>query len=152
VERDRRLEVGVAFLKKGYCQAKQEKSNADMVLGLFPAMYPHKNEMVEIDDNGPIRSIQIKTDRTELLYAWEIAIWTPVFTRFMHDYVSARQRIGDKNKIGINSDKQNELHVGNVIQAAIQNDLQVDSVLSKEGSCLDIGPPEEMMKAVKTQI
>ena len=113
---------------------------------------PHKNEMVEIDDNGQIRSIQIKSDRTQFLYAWEIAIWTPVFTRFMHDYVSPRQRIGDKNKIGINSDEQNELHVGNVIQAGIQNDLQVDSVLFKDGSCLDIGTPEDMMKAVKTQI
>ncbi len=70
----------------------------------------------------------------------------------MNDYVSARQGIGDKNKIGINQDGQNELHVGDIIQAAIQNDLQVDSVLFKEGSCLDIGTPEDMMKAVKTQI
>jgi len=131
---------------------KQEESHADIVLGLFPALYPHKNEMVEIDDKGQIRSIQIKSDRTELLYAWEIAIWTPLFTGFMHDYLSARQRIADKNKIGINQDQQNELHVGDVIQAAIQIDMQVDSVLFKEGSCLDIGTPEDMMKAVKTQI
>jgi glucose-1-phosphate thymidylyltransferase len=131
---------------------KQEGSNADIVLGLFPAMYPHKNEMVEIDDNGQIRSIQIKSDRTELLYAWEIAIWTPVFTGFMHDYLSARQRIADKNKIGINQDQQNELHVGDVIQAAIQIDMQIDMVLFKEGSCLDIGTPEDMMKAIQDKI
>jgi len=63
---------------------------------------PHKNEMVEIDDNGKVRSIQIKSDRTELLYAWEIAILPPVFTRFMHDFVSARQGSCDEHKIGIN--------------------------------------------------
>ncbi|MCZ6801760.1 MAG: sugar phosphate nucleotidyltransferase [Nitrospirae bacterium] len=128
---------------------KQEESNADIVLGLFPAMYPHKNEMVEFDDNGSIRSIQIKSDRTELVYAWEIAIWTPVFTRFMHDYVSARQGIGDKTNDGINQVEQNELHVGDVIQAAIESDLQIDSVLFEDGSCLDIGTPEDLRKAAE---
>jgi len=81
-----------------------------------------------------------------------MAIWTPVFTGFMHDYLSARQRIADKNKIGINQDQQNGLHVGDVIQAAMQIDMQIGMVLFKEGSCLDIGTPEDMMKAVKTQI
>jgi len=130
--------------------AKQEESNAD--IGLFPAMCPHKNEMVEINDNGQIRSIQINHARTQLLYAWEIAIWTPVFTRFMHDYVSARKEIGDKYKIRINQDEQNELQVGDVIKAAIPNDMNVASVLFKDGSCLDIGTPEDMIKAIQDTI
>ena len=70
----------------------------------------------------------------------------------MHDYLSARQRTGDKNKMGINQDEQNELHVGDVIQAAIQIDMQVDSVLFKDGSCLDIGTPEDMIKAIQDKI
>jgi glucose-1-phosphate thymidylyltransferase len=132
--------------------AKGEESSADIVLGLFPALQPHKTDMVELDENGRIRSIQIKPDQTQLLYAWEIAIWTPIFTRFMHDYVLSRQVIGDKSKIDIGLDEQNELHVADVIQAAIQNDMQVDSVIFKDGSCLDIGTPEDMMKAIQDNI
>ncbi len=53
---------------------KQAESNADIVLGLFPAPLPHKTDMVELDNNGRIRSIQIKPDHTQLNYAWEIAV------------------------------------------------------------------------------
>ena len=136
--------------------AKQTESNADIVLGLFPAHQPHKTDMVELDDNGRIRSIQIKPSRSDLEYAWEIAVWSPVFTRFMHDYVSARVVICDKNKIGINSNVQNEineeLHISDVIQSAIQNDMKVDKVLFKEGSTIDIGTPEDLIKVIQDKI
>src|SRR4030066_731343 len=39
--------------------AKQKESNADIVLGLFPASQPHKTDMVELNADGRIRSIQI---------------------------------------------------------------------------------------------
>ncbi|GJQ58179.1 MAG: dTDP-glucose pyrophosphorylase [Candidatus Scalindua sp. AMX11] len=129
--------------------AKQEKSNADIVLGLFPALKPHKTDMVEIDDIGRIRAIKIKPDQTKLLYAWETAVWTPVFTRFMHDYVLSRQVVCDESKGNNNPDKQKELHVGDIIQAAIEDNIKIDSVLFKNGSCLDIGTPDDLLKAVQ---
>jgi len=133
----------------GQLLAKGEESNADIVLGLFPAHQPHKTDMVELDDHGRICSIEIKPDRTQLFYAWEIAVWTPVFTRFMHDYVSSEQRRCSKEKAGTSLQVQNEMQVADVIQAAIQNDMHVDSVVFKDGSCLDIGTPEDMMKAIQ---
>ena len=129
--------------------SKQEESNADIVLGICPASQPEKTDMVEIDANGKIRSIHIKPEKTQLTYAWEIAVWTPDFTRFMHDYVLSRQQKLKKNKIDA-SKEQSELHVGDVIQAAIQDNMQVDSVIFKNGSCLDIGTPEDKIKAVQS--
>ncbi|MHC4321749.1 MAG: nucleotidyltransferase family protein, partial [Planctomycetota bacterium] len=124
--------------------AKLEDSGADIVLGLFPASQPHKTDMVELDHNGNVRSIYIKPDKTQLFYAWEIAIWTPVFTKFMHDYVLSRQKL----YLSGNLKDQDELYVGDVIQAAIQDNMRVDSVLFKDGNCVDIGTPEDLLKAM----
>lgn len=123
---------------------KQKESNADIVLGIFPTTHPHKTDMVELDDSGRIRSIQIKPTKTDLIYTWQIAVWTPAFTRFMHDYISDQQRIFENNK------DIEELFVGDVIQAAMQNNMEIDTVIFKDGNALDIGTPEDLIKAVKT--
>jgi len=123
--------------------AKQKESNADIVLGLFPASQPHKTDMVELNADGRIRSIQIKPTKTHLIYTWQIAVWTPAFTRFMHDYISDQQRIFENNK------DIEELFVGDIIQEALQNNIRIDTVLFKDGSSLDIGTPEDLIKAVR---
>ncbi|MBI5055569.1 MAG: dTDP-glucose pyrophosphorylase [Nitrospirae bacterium] len=122
---------------------KQSESKADIVLGLFPAPKPHKTDMVDMDDSGRIRSIQIKPDHTYLVYAWEIAVWTPAFTRYMHEYLLTRQ--GNNN----HQDHEKELYISDVIQSAMLDDMKVDSVLFEDGSCLDIGTPEDLFSAVR---
>ena len=59
-------------------------SGADIVLGLFKAQNPRKMDMVELDDSGKIRGLEIKPRQTRLKYTWIIAAWTPAFTSFMH--------------------------------------------------------------------
>jgi glucose-1-phosphate thymidylyltransferase len=44
--------------------------------------------------------------------------------------------------------EEQELFVGDVIQSAFENDIQVDSVVFKNGDYLDIGTPEDIVKAV----
>ena len=122
--------------------AKLEESGADIVLGLFPADKPHKTDMVEFDTDGHIRSIHIKPASSELIYSWEIAVWTPLFSRYLHDYVQAALK---KKTV---PDVANELFVGDVIQAAIRDTLNVESVIFQDGNFLDIGTPEDLMKAV----
>jgi glucose-1-phosphate thymidylyltransferase len=129
--------------------SKQEESGADIVLGLFPADRPHKNDMIEVDENGRILSIHIKPEQTQLYYAWEIAVWSPVFTGFMHDYVLSRQEKPNKNKLDIFKE-QKELSVGDVIKAAIKEKVHIESVLFPDYRCLDIGTPEDLVKAVRT--
>ena len=128
---------------------QQSESDADIVLGLFPAHQPHKMDMVELGADGQIRKIEIKPVRTHLSYTWIIAVWTPKFTRFMHECVLSGQAIKIKYKAGANTEEQKEVFLGDVIQSAIQNDLRIDTVLFEDGDYLDIGTPEDMVKAVQ---
>ncbi len=127
--------------------AHQATTKAYVVLGLFPANQPHKMDMVDLDDRGRIRQIVIKPLQTHLRYTWIIAVWTPVFTRFMHQHLAAAQIREAQNNAANDSPKQRELFVGDVIQAAIQAGLQVEALHFPNGSYLDIGTPEDLVKA-----
>lgn len=129
--------------------ARQATANADIVLGLFPTHQPQQMDMVDPDDNGRVHSIVIKPPQTHLRYTWIIAVWTPVFTRFMHEYLAAILEANVQNDAGGNAPGQQELFVGDIIQAAIHNDLQVEAVLFPNDLCLDIGTPDNLVKAVR---
>lgn len=131
---------------------RQAESEADLVLGLFPTGQPHKADMVDVDDTGRIRQIIIKPAQTDLRYSWIIAVWTPVFTRFMHEFLaSAQNRTGPK-QADDSQPTQRELFVGDVIQAAIDNGLLVDTVIFRDGNFIDIGTPEELVEAVQQSV
>lgn len=127
--------------------ARQSESRADIVLGLFPTHQPDKVDMVDLDSDGRICGIQIKPAHTQLRYTWLIAVWTPEFTHFMHEYVAAGRKKNDK-KSGVSYVEEQELFVGDVIQSAFEHDMRVDSVVFTDGNYLDIGTPEDMVKAV----
>jgi glucose-1-phosphate thymidylyltransferase len=127
--------------------ARQDVTQADVVLGLFPTNRPQTADMVDFDPSGRVRQILIKPVQTPLHYTWMIAVWTPAFTRFMHDYLAdieaARSRLGGESPIG------REVFVGDVIQAGIVAGLHVESVLFASGTCLDIGIPDSLVEAVQ---
>jgi glucose-1-phosphate thymidylyltransferase len=123
--------------------AKQAATQADIVLGLFLADQPHKMDMVALDEAGRVSQIVIKPPQTQLRYTWIIAVWTPAFSRFMHDYLRATQ---PEQKPGFSP---KELFVGDVIQAAIEAGLQVGHVFFPNGRYLDIGTPDNLVKAVR---
>lgn len=119
---------------------QQADSNADVVLGLFPADQPQKVDMVDLDNNGRVQQIVIKPRQTDLKYTWGIAVWTPRFTRFLHDYVSTAAASAKENP---------ELYVGNVIQAAIDSGFRTEAVHISNEPFLDIGTPEDLARAVR---
>lgn len=121
--------------------ARQTETKADVVLGLFPTNQPEKVDMVDVDDTGRIHHIVIKPPQTDLTYSWIIAVWTPVFTQFMHKYLTT--------DLGVRTPKKPELFVGDIFQAAIDAGLQVNSVLFPESTFLDIGSPENLIKAIQ---
>jgi glucose-1-phosphate thymidylyltransferase len=129
--------------------ARQEESGADIVLGLFPALRPHKTDMVKLDEQGRVQSIEIKPDETTLTYAWEIAVWTPHFSRFMHDYLLSRKEPIRENRKESDITEKTEMHISEIVQAAIERNLQVDTVIFKDGTCLDVGTPRDLIKAVQ---
>lgn len=132
--------------------ARLSASNADIVLGLFNASRPHTVDMVDQEPDGRIRGIQIKPTHTDLRYTWLIAVWTPTFTRYMHDYVIMDHKRRDANKPGQTILNKCELFVGDVIQSAIEHDMRVDSVTFDKGEYLDIGTPEDIVKIAQFQL
>ncbi len=71
----------------GQLLAKQKTTDADVVLGLFPANRPDKVDMVETDDKGKVKRIFVKPARTDLLLTWGVAVWSPAFSHFMHEFL-----------------------------------------------------------------
>jgi glucose-1-phosphate thymidylyltransferase len=120
--------------------AKKVASNPDIMLGLFPADSPQKVDMVNLDENGRVRQIEIKPRQTQLRFTWGIAVWTPVFTAFMHEHLA-----GLKGP----TTSEPELSMGHVIDAAVSSDLKVGGIIVSSDPYLDIGTPENLLKAIR---
>jgi glucose-1-phosphate thymidylyltransferase len=120
---------------------KQKNTQADVVLSLFEVMHPHKWDMVETDEVGNVKAILPKPSHSTLTKAWCIAVWSPAFTAFMHQYLL---EIEPEFILG----EQKEIPMGAVMQAAIFAGLQLQSVYFPEGSCLDMGTPEDLKIAI----
>lgn len=115
------------------------KSKADVVLGVFPADRADKVDMVELDEHSRILRIVIKPKSSDLTHSWTIAVWTPVFTRYMREYVSASKPSAETSP---------ELFVGDVIQAAIKDGLTVEGVHVSDEPYVDIGTPEDLTRVM----
>jgi glucose-1-phosphate thymidylyltransferase len=123
---------------------RQEETQADVVLGVFRVAYPHKWDMVELAANGEVKTILQKPEKSELIYGWALACWNPGFTTFMHQHLQQVLKQTDVNN------QPFELSLGEVVQAAIYNGLTVQSVCFDNGSCLDVGTPEDLRQAIKS--
>ena len=114
---------------------KQQSSQADVVLGLFPAENPTKMDMIEFDAANKIHRIHIKPATSNLRWTWILAVWSPAFTEYMHHTLASNTKHAEHNK---------EMHVGRIFQFALQAGLHFDSVLFKGGKLIDIGTPDDL--------
>ncbi len=128
---------------------RQVTSKADVVLGLFPTAQPQKAGMVDFDTEGRVRLIKEKPKQTDLRYMWGVAVWTPVFTSFLHEYLVTIEANRQQNQAGNYPSKEQELAIGDVIQAAINTGLQVQAEVFTDGEYLDIGTSEDLVRAVR---
>lgn len=127
---------------------RQDLTGAEVVLGLFPAERPSKMDMVAVDGRGRVTDIQIKPPTTELRSTWVIAVWGPAFTDYMHRYLAAnleRVRTGGFPR-GLAA---REPFVGDVVRAALEDGLEVQTVSFAGGECIDIGTPEDLALATR---
>jgi glucose-1-phosphate thymidylyltransferase len=120
--------------------ARQADTQACATLGLFPAEQPQKVDMVDWQDDGEVREIVAKPHLTRLSHSWCIAVWTPAFSQFLHEYVAAHKSTAETEP---------EASVGAVIQAAIEAGLRVQAVPVSGKGYLDIGTPEGLVRAMK---
>jgi glucose-1-phosphate thymidylyltransferase len=125
---------------------RRNETNADVVLGLFPAYQPSKMDMVNVDEDGRVRSIEIKPRKTQLHYSWIIATWTPVFTKFMHDFVELHKQKTSCQDVEVLQNHP-EIFLGHVFGEAINTGIHVDSVCFDREEFLDIGTPDDLVQA-----
>ncbi|MGB5178853.1 MAG: sugar phosphate nucleotidyltransferase [Gammaproteobacteria bacterium] len=116
----------------------QGMNHADVVLGLFPADRPEKVDMVEISGSGRVKRIVIKPQHTDLRTTWGVAVWTPVFTHYMHEFLAAHQEIAERAP---------ELFMGDVMLAAIKEGLSIYALQVSELPYIDIGTPDDLERA-----
>ncbi len=129
---------------------RQNRSQAEVILGLFPSDQPHKMDMVDTDSQGRVREIVIKPKQTDLRYTWIIAVWTPEFTKFMHEFLAnSVKAIPSPEHSNQALSVSRELYVGDVIRAALNAGFQVETERFEDGRCIDIGTAEDLMKAVQ---
>jgi glucose-1-phosphate thymidylyltransferase len=116
---------------------RQAATGADLVLGLFPTERFRTTDMVELGADGRVVRVEVRPENTSLRYNWLIAVWSPVFTRFLHDAVRSAPT------------GEGELQIGAVVRAAVEGGLRVEGVEFPGGSYRDVGTPEELAKAVR---
>lgn len=114
------------------------QSACDVVLGLFPATAPATMDMVQRDGDR-ITRIDVKPPNSALTDTWALAVWTPAFTEFLRAFLAGPVTTRDGP----------ELHLGCVIQAAIENGLHVRGVRVAHEPFLDIGIPGNLVRARK---
>lgn len=123
--------------------------DADVVIGLLPFEHPHKGGMVDFDTEGRVRSITEKPAQSDLRYSWCTAVWTPTFTEFLHQYLVKIETKRSPNNTAHNLIQRREIPLGDVFQAAIDNGLRVEAEVFEDEPYLDIGTPEDLVRAVR---
>ncbi len=130
--------------------AEQERTGADVVLGLH-RVYDHRVwDMVDCDEGGRVRDIVMKPASTTLTDGWCCAVWTPRFSTFLHEFLRADETKRNMSRLANRAnDPSGDLAVGVVLQAALKAGLVLQSVTFPGERYLDIGTPENLLKAVR---
>lgn len=128
---------------------RHNRSKADVVLGLFPVDMPNKFHMVELSIDGRVEKIVKNPTRTHLEYTWIIAVWSQIFTHFMNINLKHVNRKKAKTEPVNRRFYKKELHLSDIIQNAIDNNLTVEGVIFSQGSCVDIGTSDGIIRALK---
>ncbi len=119
------------------------KKDISVVLGVMPIDRPDKWDMIEYDSHNKIKRIVIKSSNVKLLkYGWFNAVWNSEFTEYLNSYVS--NLLNEKSAIDL---KNSEIYLGDVIREAIEDGYNVETVIFGNGTCLDIGTPEDLQLA-----
>ena len=130
------------------------RGSADAVLGLFPAAFPEREGVVDIDETGQIRGIFEKSVFTHLDFMWALAVWRPSFTEFLHQFVQDRlsELCKDAAPLDLPSNSTfKEIAIGDVLHQSIKAGLRVEGHRFVTGRYIDIGTPDQLMVALRQE-
>ncbi len=123
-----------------------DQEKADLMLGLYPVndkKQMQQSDMVQFDKHGRITQIIVKPKNTDLKFSWIFAIWKPEFTLFMHNHL--KHELDERQK----HSTQVEIHLGHIIQSAIESGLNVFGHLFSDFHHIDIGNPGNLTQAIR---
>lgn len=119
------------------------RSEADVVLGVFPLRPDQKWDVCTFGADGKIDTIALPHPPPDVpRWGWSIAVWSPAFSTFMHEFLASALR----NQQLVGADGK-EFVMNHVFQAAIDGLLRVEHVLFDAGFVRDIGTPAELIAA-----
>ena len=105
--------------------ARQAATGADLVLGLFPAANPRTTrttDMVELGEDGRVLRVEVRPETTALRSNWLIAVWSPVFTRFLPCGG------GESQELRREPGRRGGSKIGAVVRSAVAAGLHVQGV------------------------
>ncbi len=117
------------------------ETGAAVALALFPADDPQLMDQVKVERDGRVLLIQVKPGPDRLDCGWVVAVWGPEFTELLHGWV-----VEASEHIRRDGNLDREHHLGDVIQAAVEAGLVVQSVSFPSGSFIDIGAPDRLLE------
>jgi glucose-1-phosphate thymidylyltransferase len=115
---------------------------ADVVLGVFPTENPAKMDMVKVEADSTVSEIDIKPRKTSLELTWILAAWRPSFTMYLLDVHD-----NQPERLLMQASQHRDPQLGHILQLAIQDGLRVEAEAFEGGRSLDIGTPDDLMKA-----
>ncbi len=121
---------------------RHRATDEEVTLGLFPTDRPDKSDMVATGDGGRVTAIRVKPEETELELTWMLAVWSPAFGDWLHDYARRHGAAGGRVPPG------GELHPGTALGEALAEGIAIGSVAFPDGSSLDIGTPDELARVL----
>lgn len=110
--------------------------DADVTLGAFPTKTPERFGMVAFDDQEKLTYTVDKPAQTDLHYMWGMACWGERFSTYMANYLTSAV------------DHDREVVLSTVLQAAVNDGLDVRVVPFTEGIYTDVGTPQDLADAV----
>jgi glucose-1-phosphate thymidylyltransferase len=128
---------------------RQAETKASIVLGVFPIKPDQRwNDILSFGDDRKIRTIALEDPTTaSQRWGWSIALWTPEFSLFMHEFLVDAVK---QNRLTAPGGK--EYVMNHVLQAALDQGLSMESVVFDSGSVLDIGMPVDLHAAQGEQL
>ena len=123
----------------------QAKTDADIVLGLFRVDRSRSDDRIICDQEGRVTCLIPGPTQEDVDFTWNIAIWKPTFTEFLHRHLSEREALTQRRV----SSPRMEVTMGVVLKAALEHGLRVEAVRFANDWYLDIGTPGNLVKAVR---
>lgn len=117
-------------------------TRADVVLGLLPAVDPKAVGIAQVDNSGRVLQVWEKPAHKVQGWMWCLAVWGPRFTEYLHRFVQAWEAPT------LSTDPPpKEVPMGEVLQKALHDGLDMRGLIFPTGRYLDIGTPETLAQA-----